>query len=234
MIKHLSFDLWLTLIKSNPLFKQQRAELIAKQYNPANASVDAVFHIIQCIDRASDRWNEITGNKLPTERMYHAILKRLGYQTSFINNTLLTDIKQQVNELFYKYPPCLLNSNIHVMLAELKNEGYSMNISSNTGFIEGCYVQIVLSMLQIDQYFNFTIYSDQINASKPSSQFFEAVFARVKCKKHQVLHIGDNPKADVAGAKDFGFLALLIENRNYSLDFIRTCIDEKNRELQCI
>ncbi len=197
-------------------------------------SSSVIFNIIQCIDRASDRLNEISGTKLPTLRMYHAILKRLGYRLTDITPALLNDIKHCVNNLFFQYPPCLLNNHIKEMLLTLKNEGYTMNISSNTGFIEGLYVQKVLASLGIDHCFNFTIYSDQINASKPSPRFFEAVHAQVGCEKLQVLHIGDNPKADVAGAKSFGFLALLIENPNYSIDFIRFHIDEKNRELQCI
>jgi putative hydrolase of the HAD superfamily len=234
LIKHLSFDLWLTLIKSNTQFKQKRAEYFACKHNPKGHSTEFIFNSIQCIDRASDRLNEMNGKKLSTECMYRAILKRLGHPDYEITNALLEELKNKLNALFLLYSPALLNDHIYKMLNILKDEGYSMNISSNTGFIEGDYVQIILKKLQIDHFFDFAIYSDQINASKPSARFFDVVYSQIKLKKHQVLHIGDNFKSDFIGASDFGFHALHIMDANYSIDYIKTKIDEKNRELQCI
>jgi putative hydrolase of the HAD superfamily len=221
--------LWLTLIKSNPLFKLKRAELIARSYNPNGLSSSVIFDIVQNVDRASDRLNEISGKKLATEFMYRTILKRLGYKSGLIDYNLLSEIKLQVNELFNQYQPILLNGNILKMLVQLKSEGYSLNISSNTGFIEGACLINSAELLELFGLFDFAVFSDEINASKPSSGFYENVFARINGDKQEILHIGDNYRADFLGAQAFGFNALLIDNREYSIELIKRKINEKNR-----
>ena len=97
-----------------------------------------------------------------------------------------------------------------------------LNLSSNTGFIEGETLRTTLANMGILQYFDFLIFSDEINASKPSSHFFQHVYDHIDVPKKAVLHIGDNPKADYQGAKNFGFNALLITDPNYTINDIRT------------
>lgn len=80
----------------------------------------------------------------------------------------------------------------------------------------------VLSQMDILKYFKFFIFSDEIEISKPSSYFFQKVYDKVGGHKKNILHIGDNPKTDYQGAKNFGFEALLITNSNYTIDDIRT------------
>lgn len=229
MVHHLSFDLWLTLIRSNPQFKKRRAEFIADRYNPLGLSSILVFNIIQNIDRASDRKNEISGKKDATESMYCSILNELGYDALLINDNLLTEIKLQINELFYEYQPSLLNDHIIKMLIRLKRDGFLMNISSNTGFIEGHCLVKSSYLAELFSFFDFLVFSDEINASKPSSEFYEYVWRKTKVEKNEIIHIGDNFSADFIGAKNFGFNALLIENSNYSIELIKREIDEKNR-----
>lgn len=228
MIKHISFDLWLTLIKSNPLFKHKRADFFAKKYNPLGLSEDAVFNIIRRCDKASDRLNEFSGKKIETELMYKTILKRLGHKIDSIKSSELFEIKLAVNNLFYEHPPTLLNEQILNILKQLKHEGYSLNISSNTGFIEGIYLKQCIHLIDLFSHFDFLVFSDEINASKPSNRFFEEVFNQTKVKKQEILHIGDNRIADYEGAIFFGFQALLIDNHNYSINLIKEKINETN------
>jgi putative hydrolase of the HAD superfamily len=42
MYQHYSFDLWLTLIKSNPYFKIERTKIFHRDFNPAGKSIDDV------------------------------------------------------------------------------------------------------------------------------------------------------------------------------------------------
>lgn len=229
MVQHLSFDLWLTLIKSNPQFKQRRAEFIAERYNPLGLSSILVFNIIRNIDKACDRMNENSGKKVATEFMYSSILNELGYDALLINDNLLAEIKSHINELFYEYQPSLLNDDILKILTHFKSDGFSMNISSNTGFIEGYCLVKSSNLAELFRFFDFLVFSDEINASKPSSEFYEIVFRQTKFKKNEIIHIGDNYNADYIGAKNFGFNALLIENSEYSIELIKREIDEKNR-----
>lgn len=179
------------------------------------------MEIVQSVDKVSDRLNEINGKKVPTERMYRRILQKLGYDPKCVTDDVYTEIKRKVNDLFMKYPPDFLNGSIQPMLKTLTDEGYHLNISSNTGFIEGKTINATLKNLNISEYFDFCIFSDEIGLSKPSSDFFEKVFEQTSLDKLEVLHVGDNLKADYEGALKYGFKALHINNQQYTLNDIK-------------
>jgi putative hydrolase of the HAD superfamily len=219
----------LTLIKSNPLFKRKRAEFLTENFNPKGLSVDEVMTIIHNIDKACDRLNEMSGKKKKAVLMYKAILKRLRYNCNKTDLTFLNDIVNKINRIFFEFPPVLLNNNILPILNFLKSQGYTLNISSNTGFIEGSFLRDFLIQNKMDTFLDFSIFSDEIDASKPSADFYNIVYRNANAEKHQILHIGDNYRADFLGATNFGFNALLIENKDYGLELIKQTLDEKNR-----
>ena len=221
MIKHISFDLWLTLIKSHPEFKERRAKFLKKEFNPFSYSVKTIMEIVQDTDKVCDRLNEISGKKVPTEWMYRRILQKLGYDPKSISDDIIISIKLKVNDLFMNYQPEFLNESILPILHILQDEGYRLNISSNTGFIEGNIIAATLKNLNISGYFDFCIFSDEIGASKPSSVFFDKVFEQTGLEKWEVLHVGDNYKADYEGALKYGFKALCINNQQYTINDIK-------------
>ncbi len=229
MIRHISFDLWLTLIKSNPLFKRKRAEFLSEHFNPKGFSVDNVINIVHSLDKACDRLNEKSGKKKEARLMYRSILKRLGYNLNNVHNNFLDDLVKQINQLFFEFPPVLLNHHIPDILKDLKGNGYTLNISSNTGFIEGPFLRRYLQKNHLDNFFDFAIFSDEIDASKPSENFYNIVYQNARAEKCEILHIGDNYTADYIGATNFGFNALHITNNDYTFELIKTTIDEKNR-----
>lgn len=221
-IKHISFDLWLTLIKSHPEFKQKRSELIADFFNIKQLSATEINLFIRSVDKIFDRYNEISGKKVSADIMYYKVLQKILPDSDFVKPDCAKELRKAADNLFLEYPPLLLNENIINILSQLKEDGYSLNISSNTGFIEGKILRTVLTNMDILQHFDFYIFSDEIEASKPSSYFFEKVYEHLDIDKKEVLHVGDNPKSDYKGAKSFGFDALLITNPNYTIDDIRT------------
>ncbi len=231
MIKHISFDLWLTLIKSHTEFKEHRAKFLRKEFNPFGYSAKKIMEIVQSVDKVSDRLNEINGKKVPTEWMYRRILQKLGYDPNCVTDDVYTGIKLKVNELFMKYPPDFLNESIQSMLHSLKKEGYTLNISSNTGFIEGTTIVATLKNLNIFEYFDFCIFSDEIGLSKPSPGFFEKVFEPTGLEKWEVLHVGDNLKADYEGALKYGFEAFHINNQQYTINDIKRHLQKNGREV---
>ncbi|MDN5481275.1 MAG: HAD-IA family hydrolase, partial [Chryseobacterium sp.] len=118
-------------------------------------------------------------------------------------------------ELFLEYKPVVIFENIKEFFDQIKNEGKTVNILSNTGFIKGRTMRKFLIQEELDQYIDFHIYSDEINISKPNPLIFQEVKNNLKDQDlpmHRILHIGDNPVADYKGAKDFGFSAHLLKH----------------------
>ncbi|MDR1896335.1 MAG: HAD family hydrolase [Prevotellaceae bacterium] len=222
MIRHISFDLWLTLIKSNPLFKKRRAELIADTYNPKGLNISQIEILIKRKDKIFDRYNEMKGTKIPAKEMYLNILTDLGSVPRNVAADHAERLTRQANELFIEYPPLLLNDNIPHILNQLNSENKILNIGSNTGFVEGQTLRKALMKLNVFHLFSFCVFSDEVKTSKPSPLFFQQIYDNIHVSKNQVLHIGDNPKTDYRGAVRFGFDALLITDTNYTLNDIKT------------
>ena len=94
-------------------------------------------------------------------------------------------------------------------------EGKSINILSNTGFINGKTLRKILSFYELEDFISFQIYSDEVGYSKPNNEIFQLVFDQVnktrETQKKEILHIGDNSIADYNGAINFGFDAHLLK-----------------------
>ena len=230
LIRHLSFDLWLTLIKSNPVFKIKRAEYFFNKYNPHKIELIQLKQLIHEIDKKCDDYNEKTGTKVPVTLMYSMILTALGSSVELITEEILNHIKFNIDSLFLDFKPFLLNEKVKITIENLKNDGYKLNLASNTGFIEGNVIINVLNELDLYDYFDFFIFSDEIGASKPSAFFYDCVYDKLKnnMNKNEVMHIGDNYYADFLGAIHYGFQALHICEQQFTYYDIIKEINERN------
>lgn len=212
--EHFSFDLWLTLIKSNPDFKFKR-DLLFKDFFSIDKEMDEVRKVIRHYDVLFNKISEKMGNHIEREEVFLLMLDALGKEIDAIDENHLKSFFQQVDELFLNNMPVLLWENIEEILVEIKEKNKTASILSNTAFIHGDSLRKVLEHLGLAQYFSFMIFSDEVKASKPNLQIFEMMFNKIndlrKLDKEQILHIGDNKKADYDGAKIFGVNSKLVK-----------------------
>ncbi|THV57852.1 HAD family hydrolase [Chryseobacterium candidae] len=212
--RHFSFDLWLTLIKSHPEFKTKRVELFSSFFN-VDKPIEQVAKTVKYYDNLCNTINEVTGGNINTFEIYLMILGALDVDVKQLNKEKLNSFYAKSEDLFLEYKPVVIFENIHDFFEDIKNQGKTINILSNTGFIKGKTMRKFLIHENLDQYIDFHIYSDEINCSKPNPLIFQEVKNNIKDKDlplHQILHIGDNPVADYQGAKDFGFSAHLLKH----------------------
>lgn len=211
---HFSFDLWLTLIKSHPEFKTKRVELFTSFFD-IDKSIDEVAKTVKYYDDLCNTINEVTGGNIDTYEMYLLILGSLDVDVKQIDKEKLDGFYLKSEELFLEYKPVIIFENVKDFFDQIKNQGKTVNILSNTGFIKGRTMRKFLIGEELDQYIDFHIYSDEINISKPNPLIFQEVKNNLKDQDlpmHRILHIGDNPVADYKGAKDFGFSAHLLKH----------------------
>ena len=211
---HFSFDLWLTLIKSHPEFKAKRVELFSSFFD-VKKPIDEVTKVVKYYDDLCNSINEVIGGNVDTFEIYLLILNALEVDLKQVNKGILNEFYQKSEDLFLEYKPVVIFENLHQFFDEIKNQGKTINILSNTGFIKGKTMRKFLIEENLDQYIDFHIYSDELNCSKPNPIVFQEVKNLIKnkdLKMNQILHVGDNPVADYKGAKDFGFNAHLIKH----------------------
>lgn len=211
---HFSFDLWLTLIISHPEFKAKRVELFSSFFD-VKKPIDEVAKVVKYYDDLCNSINELIGGNVDTFEIYLLILNALKVDLKQVNKGILNEFYQKSEDLFLEYKPVVIFENLHQFFDEIKNQGKTINILSNTGFIKGKTMRKFLIEENLDQYIDFHIYSDELNCSKPNPIVFQEVKNLIKnkdLKMNQILHVGDNPVADYKGAKDFGFNAHLIKH----------------------
>jgi putative hydrolase of the HAD superfamily len=212
---HFSFDLWLTLIKSHPEFKAKRVELFSSFFD-IEKPIAEVAKAVKYYDDLCNTINEVIGGNVDTFEIYLLILGALNVDLKTLDKTMLDEFYQKSEDLFLEYKPVVIFENLHQLFEEIKTQGKTINILSNTGFIKGKTMRKFLIHENLDQFIDFHIYSDETNCSKPNPQIFQEVKYLIKNQEldlHQILHIGDNPVADYKGAKDFGFSAHLLTHK---------------------
>jgi putative hydrolase of the HAD superfamily len=217
--RHVSFDLWLTLIRSHPDYKAGRTTLF-RDFFAINKPVDEVAAVVRKFDVLTNAVNEKVGRNFHTYEIFYLILDALGADIAAISTAQLDAFYAETDALLLKHTPILLDAAIPAMLQTLQNEGKTMNILSNTAFIKGSSLRGVLNRLGIGQYFAFQAYSDETGYSKPATEMYRYAYDNIlklgDIKKQEVLHVGDNIVSDYNGALAFGFHAHLLTNYSYN------------------
>lgn len=227
--KHYSFDLWLTLIKSNPAFKTERTKYFHAHYNSKKKTIEEVALVFRQVDLMVNAINEKTGKNIDADEMYLMVISIINdYSTDFLAVDTTT-LYLEMEDLLLNNMPLLYNEDSLNVLKELKSSGLStVNILSNTGFIKGKTLRKVLAHLQLTDLLDFQLYSDEVRLSKPNPEFFQLMLDTIDEDKHpeiglhEIIHIGDNPIADVKGAKAMGINTLLINSNDLLISHLRS------------
>lgn len=221
-IRHYSFDLWLTLIKSNPQFKQHRSRIFHQEYNALNKSLEEVEHIFRQVDIMCNNINETTGKNIDAEEMYLMVISLVNENKFDLGDMDINALYLRMENLLFEFLPLIYSDETIDVLAYVKGKpDCTTNILSNTGFIKGPTLRKVLEQLNITQYFDFQLYSDEVGLSKPNKAFFQLLLDEIATIRSieidQIIHIGDNIKTDIQGAENMSIRSLQVNSNNVSL-----------------
>ena len=222
--KHYSFDLWLTLIKSNPSFKIERTRYFHQNFNAANKSIDEIAAIFRQVDLMVNSINEKTGKNIDAEEMYLMVISQINNYSNEFTDIDIEGLYDTMEELLVNNMPVLYCSECIDVLYKLRESGQSTtSLLSNTGFIKGKTLRKILTHLELDQLLDFQLYSDEVKMSKPNPLFFRLMLDTINKDRHmnldlnEIIHIGDNPLADVKGAEAIGIKSMLINSNHLTI-----------------
>ena len=205
MIKAISFDLWGTLIKSNPEFKKARAEFISQKYNLPENEVNQII--------SQMKWNidvqvERHGVSFETDHLYQILNKSLGWNT----NKEAYDLRKECEKIFLNYPPLFFSETTKDALRELSDK-FDLHLLSNKVLIDGNILEEMFDIFEIKDYFENLNFSSNLKVSKPNVKAFQYAHQFMPYVSNEVLHVGDNKKCDYNGAINYGFNAILINQK---------------------
>lgn len=208
-IKHISFDVWNTLVTANERYAYERGEIISyfAKTTPEEANV-AYAHVKRVLD--INAANMLCGDE------YHAwwaLGRHLG-----VDRKAAEQMKKYCEMSFLVHPPHLDMALVDQLIL-LSTGDYELSIKSNTNFIPG---YILAEAVGFDRmpFWAFMHFSDHWQMCKPDKLFFEQTLLRSynrSLQPEEVLHIGDSEIFD-GKCVDYGFNFCHIKNPQDLLD----------------
>ncbi len=204
-IRMVSFDIWRTLLLSNPEFHEKRTELIADYLQIPLAGLDDV---IREVDDEIDGMVDRSGIQYGLPERICAIAQR--YEIVIApKDPIIARFDKAFGELIAAYPPLLTEDDLPDTFSYLVSNGLQLAVISNTGFIEGKHMRIALTERGLWYDLSFALFSNEVNIAKPNPRIFMRLCEMSGREPSSILHIGDNPVADYFGATDAGLQGLI-------------------------
>lgn len=202
MKKVISFDLWGTLIKSNPQYKEMRTLYLETITRKDKSEIE---NVLSRLKKDCDSRAEHLGIQMNIHAVYNILLNELGIH----NLQQINTAKLGIIQLFKTYPPIVID-NATRLLQLLRYQDYRLIIASNNVMIPGTSMRTVLEDIGILQYFSGEVFSDEVGHSKPSIEFFKRVHERSATFASNIVHVGDNQLTDTIGAQKYGINSIEI------------------------
>jgi putative hydrolase of the HAD superfamily len=213
----------MTLIRSNPSFKSERARLFFDRFNFRKIPLDGVSRIFRQMDLLGNAINEKTGNNMDAEELHLMVIGAMNDYDDSVKEVDVARLYEDMEELFLAYPPVLYEEKTLPVLEALHaRPGCTCSLLSNTAFIKGKTLRKTLPGLGLGDLFDFALYSDEAGMSKPNKALFRLMLDTAAVKRGgidpgDVIHIGDNPVADGEGARAAGIESWLVNSNNRSI-----------------
>jgi putative hydrolase of the HAD superfamily len=110
-----------------------------------------------------------------------------------------------------RWPPALCPGAADAVRT-LAAQGVRLGVISNTGRTPGVVLRRYLEREGLLRHFQVVTFSDEVGLRKPEAEIFRRTLAKLGpelgLEPHEVAHIGDNPEADVEGARAVGMRAV--------------------------
>nr|DAY73602.1 MAG TPA: putative hydrolase [Caudoviricetes sp.] len=201
-IKHISFDVWNTLVTANERYAYERTEIISyfAGISPREAG-EAYREIKKVLD--ADAANMVCGDE------YHAwwvLGRHLG-----VDRKAAEKMKMYCEKAFIANPPHL-NEDLVDQLIYL-SFNYELSIKSNTNFVSG---RILSEAVGFDRmpWWSFIHFSDEHMLCKPDILFFAKTLLESnldELSNYEILHVGDSEIFD-GKCVDLGFKFCHVKN----------------------
>jgi len=138
-------------------------------------------------------------------------LNNLGYETTPDDSRVKTAINIGFEDYLdsLELRPCAKN-----VLKKL-SRNYKLGLVSNFTYVPVIYAG--LRKLDINQFFNAILVSDEVGWRKPHPRIFNEALKRLRVSAHETVYVGDSPLEDIKGAKATGMKTIFVPSQFYTL-----------------
>lgn len=138
-------------------------------------------------------------------------LNNLGYETTPDD----PQVKTAVNISFEDYLNSLELRQCSKRILKMTSTDYKLGLVTNFTYAPVIYVG--LRKLDINQFFNAILISDEVGWRKPHPKIFNEALKRLRVSAHETVYVGDSPLEDIKGAKATGMKTVFVPSQFYSM-----------------
>jgi putative hydrolase of the HAD superfamily len=212
-IEAVTFDLWETLLFERDGASNSRSAAryrsVAEAFNRFGMRVSS--------EQVASALKQVVGSLLEVwdrnEDVSH--VEQLELLVRFVSDGSLALKNEWVEELssayvspLFDFPP-YLNPDAIGVLEDLTEAGKRIGLICNTGLTPGFALREFLDSEGVLEFFDFLAFSDEVGFRKPDRRIFHFLARKLEVDPCSVVHVGDNLRIDVWGAKIAGFKAIL-------------------------
>ncbi|MFW5829852.1 MAG: HAD family hydrolase [Planctomycetota bacterium] len=165
----------------------------------------------------------------PRLQLYKHLVKELGLA--------MPGHRLHIDFLRYGWSLCRLCPGARELLAHLRADGWRIGCVTN-GAVN--YQMRKLSSSGLVEYFDSVVIAEEVGVRKPDPQIFQVALNRIGSTAAETLFVGDNPLADIQGARAAGMRTIWIPSHHpwpqetcaapdhqvTALDSILSCCDQ--------
>ena len=204
-IKAVTFDLWETLIFEREGCSSLRNKLRCKHLAQSFTNLG----IRVTIKQVELAFKELTSYLVKVWETNNDVshIDQLRFIYKFISKGSSTLEEEWVKELdsAFIFPmfevPVYINPDVYSLLNILKKHNRKVGLISNTGITPGVALREFLIKERVSDYFDDMIYSEEVGIRKPNPRIFHLAAEHLGIKPEEIVHVGDNLRTDVWGAK---------------------------------
>lgn len=216
-IKAVTFDLWETLIFERDGYSSRRMTARYANLSEALKTFGLEFTIEQ-LHVATDEmisslvkvWNR--NEDVTCKDQIRLIIEAASKNKIILKNEWIDDLYSAYVSPIVEIPP-YLNPDAREIFAWLKDRHMRIGLICNTGLTPGTGLRRLLADEGVIDFFDIMLFSDEVGIRKPDLGIFQLATQKLKVKPCEAIHVGDNLKADVWGAKNAGWKAIFFQSQ---------------------
>lgn len=207
MLKAITFDFWNTLYKPPPDLRisTKRVEVCKNilQAMGYDLTDEEVMDAIKQTWKYAYHKQREDGIDIAPRGHVDVILEKLNIRLE----------QQDWDKLYHVYTdvmidlPPELNDGVLDTLPLLAHK-YKLAVICNTGVTPGIILREIMRKDDIFQYFQVTVFSDEVTWAKPNPKIFDYTMKQLNVTPAIAAHIGDDRLTDVFGAKNAGLTSI--------------------------
>ena len=218
-----TFDLWQTLILDAPERDEVRSRMRYEDLHKALTSLGVQLPLQELkrgyeesAGRLQAIWkrNEDVAMIEQIRMIMELASNRSG--TMPTNPSAAETLERAYVDSLFVFPP-KLNPGALEILKAIRGRGHKIGLISNTGRSPGEALRKLLESYGVLQFFDATVFSNEVGFRKPDRRIYEQAANGLGVELENIVHIGDDPEADIWGAKQVGMRAILYEPESLDL-----------------